>query len=59
MKMSPVGIVVLVLAIALLVIGIIGYSAMRGQEEALMRRLAADGHQRAGRGDQARTESES
>ncbi|PJF36553.1 MAG: hypothetical protein CUN49_04800 [Candidatus Thermofonsia Clade 1 bacterium] len=43
MKMSPVGIVVLVLAIALLVIGIIGYSAMRGQEEALMRRLAAEG----------------
>jgi hypothetical protein len=43
MKMSPIGAILLVVVIAVVAIGIIAYSALRGEEEALMRRLAAEG----------------
>ncbi len=41
MKMSPV--ILIIVVVALVVIAVIAYNAMRGEDEALMRRLAKEG----------------
>jgi type II secretory pathway pseudopilin PulG len=43
MKMSPAAIIILGIVLVIVVIGIIGYNALRSEEETLMRRLAAEG----------------
>lgn len=43
MKMSTTGLIVLAVALVIVAIAVIGYSVLRGQEEALPRRLAAEG----------------